>query len=81
LISATPAEENVFEAWLADEGGSGYKISLGQIMDNGTIDVSQHMVNPFTYSVFLITEEPQDDVDPNAADPIAGIELDAPFGR
>jgi hypothetical protein len=81
LISASPAEGNVFEAWLADEGGSGYKISLGQIMDNGTIDVGQHMVNPFTYSVFIITEEPQDDVDPNAADAIAGIELEAPFGQ
>ena len=81
LISASPAEENVFEPWLADEGGSGYKISLGQIMENGTIDVGQHMVNPFTYSVFIITEEPQDDVDPNAADAIAGIELEAPFGQ
>lgn len=81
LISASPAEGNVFEAWLVDEGGSGYQISLGQIMENGTIDISQHMVNPFTYSVFTITEEPQDDVDPNAADPIAGSELEIPFGQ
>ncbi len=39
------------------------------------------MVNQFTYSVLTITEEPQDDADPNAADSIAGIELEAPFGQ
>ena len=81
LISASPAEENVYEAWLHDAGGSDYKLSLGQLSENGTINVSQHMVNPFTYTVFFITEEPQDDVDPNAADAIAGVELEAPFGQ
>jgi hypothetical protein len=46
LISASPAEGNVYEAWLGDAGGSEYKLSLGQISENGTIIVSQHMVNP-----------------------------------
>lgn len=81
LISASPAEGNVYEAWLVDGGGSGYKLSLGQIIENGTIDVSQHMVNPFTYTLFYITEEPENDVDPNAANAIAGIELETPFGQ
>ncbi|MGH9953986.1 MAG: anti-sigma factor, partial [Nitrososphaeraceae archaeon] len=68
LVSASPAEGNVYEAWLGDAGGSEYKLSLGQLLENGTIDVSQHLVNPFTYTIFFVTEEPQDDVDPNSAD-------------
>lgn len=81
LISASPAEGNVYEAWLQDAGGSEYRLSLGQVMENGTIDFSQNMVNPFTYTVFFISEEPQNDVDPNPATAIAGIELNAPFGQ
>jgi hypothetical protein len=81
LVSASPAEGNVYEAWLGDAGGSEYKLSLGQLSENGTINVSQHLVNPFTYTIFFITEEPQDDVDPNSADAIAGVELEAPFGQ
>lgn len=81
LINASPAEGNVYEAWLADAGGSEYKLSLGQLKQNGTIDVSQFMVNPFTYTVFYVTEEPENDVDPNGADAIAGVELEAPFGQ
>jgi hypothetical protein len=81
LINASPAAGNVYEGWLVDAGGSEYKLSLGQLLENGTIDFSQHMVNPFTYKVFYITQEPQDDVDPNAASPIAGIELETPFGQ
>jgi hypothetical protein len=81
LKNASPAEGSIYEAWLGDAGGSEYKLSLGQVLENGTLDFSQHMVNPFTYTIFFITEEPQDDVDPNAADAIAGIELEAPFGQ
>jgi hypothetical protein len=81
LVSASPAEGNVYEAWLGDAGGSEYKLSLGQLLENGTINVSQHMVNPFTYTIFFVTEEPQDDVDPNSADAIAGVQLKAPFGQ
>src|SRR5687768_13054990 len=81
LASASPAEGNVYEAWLGDAGGSEYKLSLGQLLENGTIDVSQHMVNPFTYTIFFVTEEPQDAVDPNSADAIAGVQLTAPFGQ
>jgi hypothetical protein len=81
LVSASPAEGNVYEAWLGDAGGSEYKLSLGQLSENGTINVSQHMVNPFTYTIFFVTEEPQDDVDPNSADAIAGVQLKAPFGQ
>lgn len=81
LISASPAEGKVYEAWLGDAGGSEYKLSLGQISENGTINVSQHLVNPFTYTILFITEEPQNDADPNSADAVAGVELKAPFGQ
>jgi hypothetical protein len=81
LVSASPAEGNVYEAWLGDAGGSEYKLSLGQLNENGTINVSQYMVNPFTYTIFFVTEEPQNDVDPNSADAIAGVQLEAPFGQ
>jgi hypothetical protein len=81
LISASPGEGKVYEAWLGDAGGSEYKLSLGQINENGTINVSQHMVNPFTYTIFFITEEPENDVDPNSANAVAGVELKAPFGQ
>ena len=32
LVSASPAEGNVYEAWLGDAGGSEYKLSLGQLL-------------------------------------------------
>jgi hypothetical protein len=81
LINASPGEGNVYEAWLEDAGGSGYRLSLGQVPENGTIQFSQNMVNPFTYTIFYISEEPENDADPNPADAIAGIELEAPFGQ
>jgi hypothetical protein len=77
-INDMPGEGNVFEGWLVDTGGSGYKLSLGQFRD-GTLDFSQYMVNPYTYDNFEITEEPAEDPDPNAADSIAGFELQDPF--
>jgi hypothetical protein len=79
-INDTPEEGNVFEGWLVDTGGSGYKLSLGQFRD-GTLDFSQYLVNPYTYNNFEITEEPVEDLDPNAADSIAGFELQNPFGQ
>jgi exosome complex RNA-binding protein Rrp4 len=79
-INNQPEEGNVFEGWLVDTGASGYKLSLGQLR-NGTLDFSQYMVNPYTYNNFEITEEPAEDPDPNAADSIAGFELQDPFGQ
>jgi hypothetical protein len=79
-LNDQPGEGNVFEGWLVDTGGSGYKLSLGQFR-NGTLDFSQYMVNPYTYNNFEITEEPAEDPDPNAADSIAGFQLQDPFGQ
>ena len=79
-INASPNEGNVYEGWLVDAEGSGYKLSLWQFR-NGTLDFSQYMVNPYTYKNFELTEEPAEDPDPNAAESIAGFELQTPFGR
>ncbi|HXW12045.1 MAG TPA: hypothetical protein VD694_04730 [Nitrososphaeraceae archaeon] len=79
-LNASPGEGNVFEGWLVDAGGSEYQLSLGQFR-NGTLDFSQYMVNPYTYKNFEITEEPAEDPDPNAADSVAGFELQNPFGQ
>ena len=79
-LNASPNEGNIFEGWLVDAEGSGYKLSLGQFR-NGTLNFSQYMANPYTYKNFELTEEPAEDPDPNAAESIAGFELQTPFGR
>ena len=79
-MTATPKPDKVFEAWLVDADGSNYKLSLGAL-DGNSLKVSDNMVNPYTYTQFIITEEPKDDVDPNAAGTYGGAELQAPFGQ
>jgi hypothetical protein len=79
-MTAVPKQDKVFEAWLVDADGSNYKLSLGTLAGN-SLNTSDHMVNPFTYTEFIITEEPVDDVDPNAAGTYGGAELQAPFGQ
>jgi hypothetical protein len=79
-LNESPEEGKAFEGWLVDAGGSGYKLSLGQF-SNGTLNFTQNMLNPYTYKNFEVTEEPDNDLDPNAAASIAGFELDIPFGQ
>ena len=67
-VSAPPAEGKVYEGWFVDDdGGSGYKLSLGEFAKNGTLTFKEQMVNPYTYTQFIVTEEPFEDADPNAA--------------
>jgi len=80
-MSAPPAEGKVFEGWFVDDGGSGYKLSLGEFSKNGTLAFNQQMVNPYTYTQFIVTEEPFEDADPNAASATGGTQLQTPFGR
>ena len=80
-LTAQPKEGSVFEGWLADVGGSDYKLSVGEFSKNGTLGFTGNFVNPYTYSQFLVTEEPFEDPDPNAASVIAGAELVSPFGQ
>jgi hypothetical protein len=80
-MTTPPKVGTVFEGWLADVGGSDYKLSVGEFRKNGTLDYTVTMVNPFTYTQFLVTEEPFEDTDPNAASVVAGAELVSPFGQ
>lgn len=80
-MSTPPNEGKVFEGWLVDAGGSDYKLSVGEFSKNGTLQFTETMVNPYTYTQFLVTEEPFEDPDPNAASVIAGAELVSPFGQ
>ena len=80
-MSAPPSSGKVYEGWLVDAGGSGYKLSVGEFGKNGTLQFDQQMVNPYTYTQFIVTEEPFEDADPNAADVIGGAQLQAPFER
>jgi len=80
-MTTPPKEGTVFEAWLTDVGGSDYKLSVGEFSKNGTLDYTATMVNPYTYTQFLVTEEPFEDPDPNAASVVAGAELVSPFGQ
>lgn len=80
-MTSPPAQGNVFEGWLVDSGGSEYKLSLGEFSKNGTLQYRETLVNPYTYSQFIVTEEPFEDTDPNAAAALAGAELQTPFGQ
>lgn len=80
-MTAPPAEGKVFEGWLVDSGGSEYKLSLGEFAKNGTLQYKETLVNPYTYTQFIATEEPFEDNDPNAAAAFAGAELQSPFGQ
>ncbi len=80
LSNTAPKQDKVFEAWLVDAGGSNYKLSLGQVTD-GVLQFTEKLVNPYTYKQFIITEEPANDKDPNAADTYGGVELPIPYGQ
>ena len=80
-VTAKAKPDKAFEGWLVDAGGSNYKLSLGQYDDKGHLQFSESMVNPYTYKQFIITEEPLNDKDPNAADTYGGADLPNPFGK
>ena len=67
-MSAEPTNGTVYEGWLVDDGGSGYMLSLGEFSKNGTLTYNDQMVNPYTYTQFIVTEEPFEDPDPRSSD-------------
>lgn len=69
----------VYEAWLVDTQTT-YKLSLGQLKD-GSLEFKQNMLNPLTYGVVVITNEPVGDLNPNPDMPAGGALLLAPFGQ
>jgi hypothetical protein len=79
-VTAKPGQDKVFEGWLVDSQGSNYKLSVGKF-NGANLTFSQAMVNPFTYSQFIITEEPENDLDPNSAPTYGGTDLRPPFSQ
>jgi hypothetical protein len=79
-VDVEPSDGMVLEGWLVDMG-TGYKLSLGQFSDRGSLSFSQRVVNPYTYNFIVVTEEPANDIDPNPATPVGGAALPSPFGQ
>jgi hypothetical protein len=80
-----PPDGKVFEAWLVDDNsvGSGYALSMGKILESGTLSFNEIMVNAKTYTDILVTAEPEDDLSPLTAwsDSVASTWLAPPFGQ
>ena len=82
MMDESPNDDEVYEGWFEDKGdASGYSLSLGKFDENNRLNMSQTMVNPFTYTIFYVTAEPKNDPDPNPSDVIASMKLDLPFGQ
>jgi hypothetical protein len=78
-VDLVASEGSVLEGWLVD-AATDYKLSLGEL-DNGSLIFHQDLVNAYTYNLLVITEEPDNDTDPNAATPVGGAPLPSPFGQ
>ncbi len=80
-----PQSGKVFEAWLVDDayGGSGYALSMGKILNSGTLGFHEIMTNAKTYTDIVITQEPADDLSPLASwsNSVAQTWLLPPFGQ
>ncbi|MGD1838299.1 MAG: hypothetical protein ACPKPY_09630 [Nitrososphaeraceae archaeon] len=79
-LNKSPSEGMVFEGWLVDPD-TGYKLSTGLLDENNAQTFEQVIVNPYIYNVYVVTEEPLEDVDPNANVPVGGFVLPSPFGQ
>ncbi|MGD1837837.1 MAG: hypothetical protein ACPKPY_07240 [Nitrososphaeraceae archaeon] len=76
-----PSEGMVYEGWLVDTD-IGYALSTGQLDENNAQTFEQVMVNPYIHNVYVITEEPIEDTDPQPnIIHVGGFELPDPFGQ
>jgi cellulase/cellobiase CelA1 len=75
----------VFEAWLTDGNyaASGYPLSLGQFIRDGTLSYNENLVNSYTFTDITVTMEPRDDKDPKPAwsNAVGAYLLAPPFGQ
>jgi hypothetical protein len=55
-----PHQDKVFEAWLVDGNyaASGYPLSLGQFIKDGSLSFNENLVNAYTYTDIAVTMEP-----------------------
>ena len=82
-FQATSSPEFVLEGWLVDVD-TGFKLSTGLFSDETNANrlfFDQEIANPWIYDVFVVTEEPLIDMDPNPNRPVGGTPLSKPFGQ
>ena len=80
-----PKDGWVFNAWLVDDGyeGSGYALSMGKILESGTLSFNEIMTNARTYTDIVVTQQPADSLSPLASwsNTAAQTWLVPPFGQ
>ena len=82
-FEAISSPDQVLEGWLVD-ADTGFKLSTGLFTDEDNtnrLDFVQEIANPWIYDVFVVSEEPIVDNDPNPHTPVGGIALSTPFGQ
>ncbi len=82
-FESTSSPNLVLEGWLVDVD-TGFKLSTGLFTDEtnaNRLNVTQGIANPWIYDVFVVTEEPIVDDDPNPHKPVGGAALSKPFGQ
>ena len=85
VTDLVPHQDKVFEAWLVDGNyaASGYPLSLGQFIKDGTLSYNENLVNAYTYTDIAVTMEPKDDSDPKPSwsNQVGVYLLSPPFGK
>jgi len=82
-FESTSSPNLVLEGWLVDVD-TGFKLSTGLFTDEtnaNRLNVTQEIENPWIYDVFVVTEEPIVDDDPNPHKPVGGAALSKSFGQ
>jgi len=82
-FEATSSPDQVLEGWLVDVD-TGFKLSTGLFSDETNTNrlyIVQEIANPWIYDVFVVSEEPIVDNDPNPDTPVGGVALSKPFGQ
>jgi hypothetical protein len=85
VTDLVPYEDRVFEAWLVDGNyaASGYPLSLGQFVRDGSLSYNENLVNAYTFTDIAVTMEPRDDADPKPSwsNQVGVYLLSPPFGK
>lgn len=80
-----PQPGKVFEAWLVDDlsKGSDYALSMGKILNSGSLRFQEVMNNATTYTDIVVTQEPSGDLSPlpSWSNAVAQTWLLPPFGH
>ena len=82
-FESTSSPNFVLEGWLVDVD-TGFKLSTGLFTDEtnaNRLNITQEIANPWIYDVFVVSEEPVVDDDPNPHTPVGGAALSKPFGQ